>query len=426
MGLAAGVLVGAVLQATTEASWVQADGVGGLERLVLDPDCERAVWLAPFSSAAAVFMRLLKMLIVPLILTSIVTGVAGVAGNREFGRLGAKTLVYYITTSLLAIVTGLVAINVFRPGVGAELPLAVPDAFDPGRGRSFADILERMVPENVFGALSENGRMLQVIFFALVFGFFIARSAEVHRKRLGGLFESAFAVMMGVAGMVLKLIPLGVFALMVKMVGETGFSVFRPLLAYMAVVAGALAVHSCLVLPALLRFVGGIRPGAWVRAMAPALLTALSTSSSSITLPATLEAAEKRGGISNKISSFVLPLGATINMDGTALYECVGVIFLSQFYASAGGFELTLGMQAFIVVTALLASIGAAGIPSAGLVMMLAILSGLGLPVEGAALLLAIDRPLDMLRTGVNIWSDSCGAALIARSEGETVVGAPA
>ena len=414
MGLAAGVLVGAVLQATTEASWVQADGVGGLERLVLDPDCERAVWLAPFSSAAAVFMRLLKMLIVPLILTSIVTGVAGVAGNREFENMQIHG------------VSPVVAINVFRPGVGAELPLAVPDAFDPGRGRSFADILERMVPENVFGALSENGRMLQVIFFALVFGFFIARSAEVHRKRLGGLFESAFAVMMGVAGMVLKLIPLGVFALMVKMVGETGFSVFRPLLAYMAVVAGALAVHSCLVLPALLRFVGGIRPGAWVRAMAPALLTALSTSSSSITLPATLEAAEKRGGISNKISSFVLPLGATINMDGTALYECVGVIFLSQFYASAGGFELTLGMQAFIVVTALLASIGAAGIPSAGLVMMLAILSGLGLPVEGAALLLAIDRPLDMLRTGVNIWSDSCGAALIARSEGETVVGAPA
>ena len=390
--------------------------------LALDPNCPRALALAPFRFAATIFMNLLKMLIVPLILTSIVSGVTGIAGGREFGRLGLKTLCYYLTTSMLAIVTGLMLVNLVRPGVGADLGLPVPDSFTPGEGRSFGDIFERMIPNNVFGAMSDNGLMLQVIFFALIFGFFIARARPPHNERLTGLFESAFQVMMGLAVAVLKLIPYGVFALMVKVVGETGFAVFQPLLIYMLVVASALLFHAAVVLPLLIRTVGGISPLRWFKAMSPALLTAFSTSSSSMTLPVTLEATEKRGKVSNKISSFVLPLGATINMDGTALYECVGVIFLSQYYASAGGFELGLSEQLFVVVTALLASVGAAGIPSAGLVMMLAILTGLGLPVEGAALLLAIDRPLDMLRTMVNVWSDSCGAALIAKSEGDAVL----
>ncbi|MGB0953463.1 MAG: dicarboxylate/amino acid:cation symporter, partial [Planctomycetota bacterium] len=205
-------------------------------------------------------------------------------------------------------------------------------------------------------------------------------------------------------------------------VGETGFEIFGPLLKYMGIVAAALLFHACVVLPLLLKFVGGISPIAWFRAMSPALMTALSTSSSSITLPVSMESAEKRGGVSNKHTSFVLPLGATINMDGTALYECVGVIFLCQYYASTGDFDFTLGSQVFVVMTALFASIGAAGIPSAGLIMMTAILSALGLPTEGALMLLAIDRPLDMMRTMVNVWSDSCGAALIAKSEGDKVL----
>lgn len=423
--MALGVLVGFLLQNFTEGGEITSTVMkGGLEveLKVLDPDSQRAAWLAPFIMVADIFMRLLKMLIVPLVLTSIVTGVASISGGREFGRLGAKTLGYYMTTSMLAIITGLVFINLTQPGTGAALGLAVPEVFNPGQGRGFADILLRMVPENVFGALSENGQMLQVIVFALLVGFFIGRSEEPHRERLGGFFESAFQLMMAVAGAVLSLIPYGVFALVVKVIGETGFEAFKPMLYYMAVVAGALLFHALVVLPLLLRFVAGISPLQWAKAMSPAILTAFSTSSSSITLPASMEAAEKRGKVSNKHTSFVLPLGATINMDGTALYECVGVIFLSQYYASTGDFDLTVGKQIFIVMTALLASVGAAGIPSAGLVMMTAILSALGLPTDGALLLLAIDRPLDMMRTAVNVWSDSCGAAIIGKSEGDKIL----
>ena len=389
--------------------------------LILHPECDRARWLAPFSVVADIFMRLLKMLIVPLILTSIVTGVTGIAGGKEFGRLGGKTLLWYMTTSLLAILTGLLAVNLFQPGVDAELGLAIPTTFDAAQGSGLGNILQRMVPPNVFAALSENGQMLQVIVFALLLGFFIGRTPAPHGPRIRDLFASFFEVMMRLAGWVLSLIPYGVFALMVKVVGETGMSVFKPLLLFMLIVSGTLSVHALVTLPLLARLVGKFSPLGWARAMSPALMTAFTTSSSSMTLPVSMKSCEHRGKISNKISSFVLPLGATINMDGTALYECVGVLFLSQYYASASpAFDLTLGMQFFVVLTALLASIGAAGIPSAGLVLKAMILKSLGLPDDGVLLLLAIDRPLDMMRTAVNVWSDSCGAAVIARSEGET------
>jgi len=261
--------------------------------------------------------------------------------------------------------------------------------------------------------------MLQIIFFALLFGFFVTRVAAEHRERMRGVVESFSQVMMKMAEGILKLLPYGVFALIVKVVAGTGFAVFKPLLLYMATVAGALVLHACVTLPLVLRFVARISPLAWFRAMSPALMTAFSTSSSSMTLPVTLRTVEHRGRVSNKVTSFTLPLGATINMDGTALYECIGVIFLAQYYAGVSDFTLTFAQQGLIVMLALLASVGAAGIPSAGLVMMLTILSALGLPLEGAALLLAVDRPLDMLRTVVNVWSDSCGAATIARTEGE-------
>ena len=278
-----------------------------------------------------------------------------------------------------------------------------------------------IVPPNFFAALTDNSSMLQLIFCALLFGIFLARAPEPHRGRVMGFFESLLEVIMRLADGVLRLIPYGVFALLVKVVADTGFGVFRPLLLYMATVALALLVHAAVTLPLLVRLVGRMSPLRWARAMAPALVTAFSTSSSSMTLPVTLETVERRGRVSNKITSFTLPLGATINMDGTALYECIGVIFLAQVYAGLDHhYTLTLGDQVLVVVMALTAIIGAAGIPSSGLVMMLTILSALQLPLEGAALLLAVDRPLDMLRTAVNVWSDSCGAAVIARSEGES------
>ena len=396
----------------------EAEGEPVALALGMEPSSPRARWIAPFSFAADIFMALLKMLIVPLVLSSIVSGVASVGALKDLRRLGLKTFGYYMGTSLLAVLLGQVLVNVIRPGDGAELGLSASAAAGE-RSENFMEILKRMVPENVISAMTSNGAMLQVIFFALLLGYFITRTAEPHSGRIRDVFDSFFQVMMRMAEGVLSLLPYGVFALLVKVVAGTGIEPFKALLLYMATVAIALVLHATVSLPLVLRIFGKVSPRAWAKAMSPALMTAFSTSSSSMTLPVTLRTVETRGKVSNKVTSFTLPLGATINMDGTALYECIGVIFLAQYYAGLGGEPLSLASQAVVVLMALLASVGAAGIPSAGLVMMLTILSALDLPLEGAALLLAVDRPLDMMRTVVNVWSDSCGAAVIGMSEGE-------
>ena len=216
-------------------------------------------------------------------------------------------------------------------------------------------------------------------------------------------------------GVIIRLAPIGVFGLMLKIVAKTGFSAFGPLLSYMSVVAAGLIIHAFVTLPLILYFIARVNPLNFFKAMATALTTAFSTSSSSATLPVTMSSVEKNAGVSNKISSFVLPLGATINMDGTALYECVAAVFIAQAY----GIELSFTQQMIVVVTALLASIGAAGIPMAGLVMMSIILNAVGLPLEGVGLIVAVDRILDMMRTTVNVWSDSVGTITIAMSQGE-------
>ena len=224
--------------------------------------------------------------------------------------------------------------------------------------------------------------------------------------------------MMKMTGVIIKLAPIGVFGLMVKIVAKTGFSAFVPLLSYMSVVAGGLLIHALITLPLVLALVAKVNPLQFFRNMSDALTTAFSTSSSSATLPLTITSVQKKAGVSNKITSFVLPLGSTINMDGTALYECVAAIFIAQAY----GIELSFMQQLIVVMTALLASIGAAGIPMAGLVMMSIILNAVGLPLEGVGLIIAVDRVLDMMRTTVNVWSDSVGTITIANSEGEKVM----
>lgn len=412
----------ALVEGLEPGSVLWLEDAGGEEHLItleLDPASVRASWIRPFDFVADLFMALLRMLIVPIVFASIISGVASVGSFGDLRRLGTKTFVYYMLTSLLAILAGQVLVDLIRPGEGAQLGLARLEAGEAPKA-GFIEVLERMIPQNVFAALGDNGAMLSIIFFALLFGYCVTQAPSPHRERLSELFESTFQVMLRMAESVLKLLPYGVFCLMVRVVAKTGFSVFEPLLVYMLTVVLALGFHSLVTLPVLLKLVGGIHPLRWFQAMSPALMTAFSTSSSSMTLPVTLETVEKRGRVSNKVTSFTLPLGATINMDGTALYECIGVIFLAQYYGSISpDFVLTWGDQALVVMMALMASVGAAGIPSAGLVMMLAILAALGLPLEGAALLLAVDRPLDMLRTTVNVWSDTCGAAIVARSEGE-------
>ncbi|HRY98543.1 MAG TPA: dicarboxylate/amino acid:cation symporter [Bacteroidales bacterium] len=363
------------------------------------------------------FLRALKMLIIPLILSSLISGVVNIGSAGTLGRLGLKTFTYYIVTSLLAIVTGLFLVNLFRPGVGANLNLAQEVQGVMGH-RPLSETLLNIIPDNIFTAFSQ-GDMLAIIFFSILFGFFTTRVKEEHSRVIASFFNALFEVMMGITLFVIRFTPLGVFGIVAGMVAQQDdlLSLAQSLGIYMGVVLLGLALHATLTLPLIVRFIGRADPRKHLRAVSTPLLTAFSTASSGATLPLTMEAVEHRSGVSNKISSFTLPLGATVNMDGTALYECVVAIFIAQAY----GIDLSLGQQIIVVITALLASIGAAGIPMAGLVMISVVLSAVGLPLEGIGLILAVDQVLDMFRTTVNVWSDTCGAVVVARSEGETL-----
>jgi proton glutamate symport protein len=369
-----------------------------------------------------IFLRALRMIIIPLILTSIVSGVTNIGDAHNLGKLSIKTLAYYVSTSLAAILIGLILVNLIQPGVGAELGLSKDvkeiDAVSGGLG----NIILRMIPVNIFDALV-SADMLAIIFFSILFGFFITKVDEQYKNPLITLFNAGFEVMMKLTSFIIMFAPIGIFGIVAGIVAEqAGDSValldmIGRLGMYASAVVGGLAFHALVTLPLILRFVAKVNPWQHFKSMTIPLLTAFSTSSSSATLPLTMKAVEHNTGVSNKVTSFVLPLGATVNMDGTALYECVAAIFIAQAY----GIELTFLQQMIVVITALLASIGAAGIPMAGLVMISVVLSAVGLPLEGVGLILAIDRPLDMCRTTVNVWSDSCGAAVIARTEGEVL-----
>jgi len=371
------------------------------------------------------FIQLLKMIIVPLILTSIISGVASVGGGRDLGRLFSKTLGYYVLSSALAILAGLLVVNLIRPGDGASIAGAetqtLPELQTPS---SPIDVLLDIVPENVIAAAAEPN-MLGVIFFAILAGIAIAGLPEKPRNTLQGLFDAGFQAMMRLTSGVIRFAPIGVFGLITSLVGESGLASFRALGLYMATIALSLTLHLFVTLPLLLIVLGRINPRIHFRNMAEAMAMAFSTSSSGATLPVTLKAVEEKVGVSNRISSFVLPMGATVNMDGTALYECAGVLFIAQVL----GVDLSIGQQLLVVLTALLASIGAAAVPSAGLVIIFIVLEAVNLRgpevevIVGA--MLAIDRPLDMYRTVVNVFSDSAGAAIIAKSEGETEVDRP-
>lgn len=366
------------------------------------------------------FMKALKMIVVPLIFTSIICGIINIGDVGSLGKLGLKTMLYYLTTSLFAIVTGLLVVNLLQPGVGADLGFvqSVED-IEAAKG-SFGKTLINIIPENIFDAIAK-GKILSIIFFSLLMGFFIVKLTKKHREFMVTTMNSGFELMMKITGFIIKFTPYGVFGIVAVVVGEQAgdtealMNIVERLGIYMLAVILALAIHFFVLLPLLLKFVAKINPWMHLRAMSTPLLTAFSTSSSSATLPLTMDAIENKAGVSNKVTSFVLPLGATINMDGTALYECVAAMFIAQAY----GIDLSIMDQVIVVITALLASIGAAGIPMAGLVMMSVVLTAVGLPLEGIGLILAVDRILDMFRTSVNVWSDSCGSVIIAKLEKE-------
>ncbi|MBL1215358.1 MAG: dicarboxylate/amino acid:cation symporter [Ignavibacteriae bacterium] len=387
--------------------------LGALYALLFTNYVEYVSWMGDL------FLRSLRMVIIPLILSSIISGVTNIGEAKNLGRLGLKTMLYYLTTSLFAIVTGLFFVNLIKPGVGADLGFNKNIEGLSAAKDSFGETLLNIIPTNLFESLS-NGQMLPIIFFSIIFGFFITRADEKSKVFLTDFFNSVFEVMMKLTMFIIKITPFGIFGIVAVTVADNINSlgeVIGRLGTYMLVVLIALAVHAIFTLPMMLKFIGKVNPLKHFKALRTPLLTAFSTSSSSATLPLTMEAVENGSGVSNKVTSFTLPLGATINMDGTALYECVAAMFIAQAYGVAlGPIE-----QVIVVLTALLASIGAAGIPMAGLVMISIILTAVGLPLEGVGLILAVDRILDMCRTMVNVWSDSCGAVIIAKSEGETL-----
>ncbi len=380
---------------------------------------------AVYQFFGSLFLNALKMIIVPLIVSSIIVGISGMQNDHSFARMSGKTFIYYISTSTIAILIGLLMVSLFQPGLIDQMPAIdilglhvntneVTEQVGAASAANLSDIFLRMIPTNIIYAAA-HGQMLGLIFFSLLFGYFLARSQSEGQKSLRGFFDATFHVMLDITNLIMRFAPIGVFALVANVVAVSGLEVFIPLAKFFFVVLAALFIHSFIVMPILLKMIARVQPTKHIRAMSPAMLTAFSTSSSSATLPVTLDCIQERAGVSNRTSSFVLPLGATINMDGTALYECVAALFIAQAY----GLTLGLAEQFTVVVLALMTSIGVAGVPAASLVAITIILTAIGLPLEAIGLILAVDRILDMCRTAVNVFSDSCGAVIIARSEGE-------
>ena len=380
------------------------------------------------------FLNALKMMVVPLVTTSIIVGIINVGGESNFGRLGAKTIGFYATTGLLAVLTGLLLVNFVQPGeVSPELQekmmqqaagadaKKIEGARDNAEAgfRGILEIFQRMVPPNLFDA-AVKGQLLGLIFFSLLFGFFVSKLPDKYRETQLGFWESLNAAFLALTKFIIRFAPIGVLGLVIPTLMTTGTELFEVMGKFAFTVLLGLGIHLFVVLPLFLKLIAKENPLNHYRAMAPALLTAFSTASSSATLPLTMDCVRKRAGVSNKVTSFTLPLGATVNMDGTALFECVVVVFLAQFF----GVEMGFVTQFSVVVMALLTSIGVAGIPSASLVAIIIILEASGFNAEqitiGVGIVYVVDRLLDMCRTAVNVFGDSCAAVVIGKTEGES------
>ena len=374
-----------------------------------------------FSPLGTIFMKLLKMVIVPLILFSVTSGVTSIGDSNTLGRMGVKVFGYYMLTSILAILVGLSLTNLLQPGKGINFSVD-SNKFDPStlsQPNSLADIIIRMIPSNPIKAMAD-GEILALIFWSIVLGIAITQISDKPKKAIIKGFDYGFELMMKLTQGIISFLPIGVFGLIINAIVNSGIDLFKVIGFYWITIAIGLSIHWLIILPLVFYSFTKINPIKHWRAMSSAFITAFSTSTSLGTLPVTMNCLKKNIGVSNKTSSFVLPLGATINMDGTALYECAGVLFISQVL----GAELEIYQQFIIVITAFLASIGTAAIPSAGLVMIFIVLDAVGLsnnpevPIIVGAML-AVDRPLDMFRTVINITSDSIGAVILAKSENE-------
>ncbi|MFZ1624095.1 MAG: dicarboxylate/amino acid:cation symporter [Gammaproteobacteria bacterium] len=358
------------------------------------------------------FLKALKMMIVPLVTASMIVGVAGLGDVRKLGRLGGNALLYFIATTGIAVIIGLLMVNLIRPGDGISIgELAVPVKVAAKQEFAPSDLVLSLVSDNIVASMA-NLELLPVIVFSLVFGAVLTTLGPVGAPVIA-FFRGVNEAIMKMVMLLMLVAPIGIFGLVAgrfaragnigEMIGGVGW--------YMATVLLALALHALVVLPAILWFFGRRNPWRYMFNMGTALLTAFSTASSSATLPLTMEGVEKHNGVSEKVAGFVVPLGATVNMNGTAMYEAVAAMFIAQ----AIGLDLSFGQQLMVLLTATLAGIGAAGIPEAGLVTMVIVLKAVGLPLEGIGLILAVDWLLDRFRTSVNVWGDAVGAAVIER-----------
>ncbi len=383
-----------------------------LSVLVFEGEMAAVYWVGEF------FLRALKMIIVPLIMFAMIAGIAGLGDVRKLGRLGGMTVAWYAATTTIAVVVGTILVSLIRPGAnidsaGLDVPARVAAKQDMG----VSDIVLGFVSDNVIGSMADM-QMLPLIVFSLVFGAVLSTMGERGRPLLA-LCEAGNEAMMRMVLLIMWLAPVGIFGLVAgrfgKAVAAGGMTAFQDQLLsvgmYMITVIAGLALHGMVILPLLLWLTTGRNPLRYAKGMAGALLTAFSTASSAATLPLTLEATETHNKVDERAARFVLPMGATLNMDGTALYEAVAVIFIAQ----AMGIELGLWQQILVVITATLAAIGAAGIPEAGLVTMVIVLRAVDLPLEGIELILAVDWLLDRFRTTVNVWGDAVGAGVVER-----------
>ena len=369
--------------------------------------------MEPVAFLGALFLNALRMIVVPIVIFSMLVGVSSLGDIRRIGRVGGMTLAYYLATTALAVLLGLVLVNLIHPGVGVSLAGAkIPEGAVAKVG--ITDLILSFVHPNIFQAMAET-KILPLIIVALIFGGVLTTMGQ-RGRRIIELCDILNELMIKVVHLILWLAPVGVFALVATKLGASGGGeAFLEELArvgkYSATVLVGLFIHGVVFLPLLLILFSRRSPARYFWGMVEALVTAFSTASSSATLPVTLEAVKERNRVSKSAADFVLPIGATVNMDGTALYEAVAAMFIAQSY----GIELSLTHQAIIFITATLASIGAAGIPQAGLVTMILVLEAVGLPLEGIGIILSVDWFLDRCRTTVNVWGDGIGAAVIAR-----------
>ena len=417
-------------------------GVPGVDEVV-----NGSLMYMVFELIGDVFLNALKLIVIPLVTSSIVLSIIGIGKHAGFKRIGLKTLSYYAVTSLVSIMIGLTLVNLVKPGIVSDGVLltsenvkqfsdvagAVSAKVGSSSAADFLDVFRKLVPSNLVTAATNNN-LLGLIMVSLFVGYLIARIKKEPGEVLTLFFDGVYRVSIRLTNIILKFAPIGIMFLIAATVANNYarlsqesrlLEFLNSLMLYAGTVFGGLLIHTFIVLPLFVWIFTRVNPYRHIRAMLPALLTAFSTASSSATLPVTMECTEQRSGVSRKVSSFVLPLGATVNMNGSALYECVAAIFVIQ----AFGWELSLAQQFFIVVVALLTSVGVAGVPSASLVAIIVILQSIegqlasndiNLPlVAGVPMLFILERPLDMCRTAVNIYSDSVGAVIVAKTEGE-------